>query len=125
MEIDLPPDGMEPTIINNDQLAVNEGAVMVKGVNEEAQFEEDRAEEEDVNKAHAPHPLLFHFPLQRWAMLGTHHYHTGVWRSINFTMPTSTLTLLTTRGMMRVTHSSMFTRALGTSFKKRSSTRQH
>ena len=62
---------------------------------------------------------IFHVSLQWPPTLATYHDRTGVWPAINRTKPTSTLTLLTTRSMMRVVHFIMFMRVLGISINKR------
>ena len=90
---------------------------MVEDVGEKAEFWV--AEEVDAEEAYAPHPFLLHFLQHRMTTLGDHHNLAGVWRTINPTMPTSTLTLQTTGSMMRVLHSLMFVHALGTSCGKR------
>ena len=59
IEINL-QDNMGPMAINNDQLTDNEGAFVVKDVDEEAEFED--AEEKEVQPPpQQPPPIPFHF----------------------------------------------------------------
>ena len=77
IKIDL-PDDIWPMTTNNDRLADNEGDVMVKDVDEEAEFED--AEEKEVQPP--PHNNLL--PLHSTScssshpLLGTHHNLAGV-----------------------------------------------
>ena len=104
-------DGMAPVAINNGRLAANSGAVMVKDVDDEDEF--DNEDEDKPAVQHRSHyPMFLFLERQPW-LRGRDCGIEGVGRAINHTMPTS---IAMSRSLTRALHYVMFMQAPGTSF---------